>query len=44
MTKEIKKYSPKYFKKDLPEWKRRKDPITSKFFYRRLSFYSKYYD
>lgn len=34
----IKKYSPKYFKQGLPEWKRVKDPFTSRVFYRPLSF------
>lgn len=38
--KEIKKYSPKYFKSELPEWKRIKDPITSRIFYRPISFYT----
>lgn len=33
-----KKYSPKYFKEGLPEWKRIKDPFTSRIFYRPLSF------
>lgn len=32
------KYSPKFFKENLPEWKRRKDPIFSKLFYRPVSF------
>lgn len=38
MKKETKRYSPKYFKEGLPEWKRIKDPITSRIFYRPLSF------
>lgn len=32
------KYSPKYFFDNIPEWKRQKDPILSRFFYRPLSF------
>lgn len=32
------KYTPKYFKENLPEWKRIKDPITNRLFYRQLSF------
>ena len=35
---ENKKYTPKYFKDGLPEWKRIKDPFTSRIFYRPLSF------
>ncbi len=31
-------YSPKYFKENLPEWKRKKDPVVSKLFYRPVSF------
>lgn len=31
-------YSPIYFKKQLPEWKRKKDPILSRIFYRPVSF------
>ena len=38
MKKENKKYTPKYFKEGLPEWKKIKDPITSRIFYRPLSF------
>ena len=34
-----KKYTPKYFKQSLPEWKRKKDPILSRIFYRPISFY-----
>lgn len=34
----MKKYTPKFFKENLPEWKRKKDPILSRFFYRPLSF------
>lgn len=34
------KYTPKYFKESLPEWKRVKDPPTSRIFYRPLSFYT----
>lgn len=33
-----KKYTPKQFKEGLPEWKRIKDPLTSRYFYRPLSF------
>lgn len=33
-----KKYTVKYFKENLPEWKRKKDPITSRIFYRPVSF------
>ena len=33
-----KKYTPKFFKEGLPEWKRIKDPFTSRIFYRPLSF------
>lgn len=32
-------YSAKYFKESLPEWKKRKDPILSRLFYRPVSFY-----
>lgn len=32
------KYTVRYFKENLPEWKRKKDPITSRFFYRPVSF------
>lgn len=32
------KYSPKYFSDNLPKWKRKKDPIISRIFYRPLSF------
>ena len=32
-------YTAKYFKDNLPEWKRQKDPILSRIFYRPLSFY-----
>lgn len=32
-------YSAKYFRESLPEWKRKKDPILSKVFYRPVSFY-----
>ena len=34
----MKKYTSKYFKDNLPEWKRKKDPILSRIFYRPLSF------
>ena len=33
-----KKYTPKYFKDNLPEWKRIKDSVTSRIFYRPVSF------
>ena len=33
-----KKYTVKYFKDGLPEWKRIKDPFTTRIFYRPLSF------
>ena len=33
------KYSPKFFKDGLPEWKRKKDPILSRIFYRPISFF-----
>jgi phosphatidylglycerophosphate synthase len=32
------KYSPKFFKDGMPEWKRKKDAILSKIFYRPISF------
>lgn len=32
------KYSPKYFKENMPEWKRKKDPILPRIFYRPISF------
>lgn len=32
------KYSPKYFKDNMPEWKRKKDPILSRLFYRPMAF------
>lgn len=32
------KYSPKYFKENMPEWKRKKDPILPRVFYRPVSF------
>lgn len=32
------KYPPKYFHDGLPEWKRRKDPVLSRVFYRPVSF------
>ncbi|MCI7766518.1 MAG: CDP-alcohol phosphatidyltransferase family protein [Oscillospiraceae bacterium] len=32
------KYSPKYFKNNLPRWKWKKDPVLSKLFYRPVSF------
>jgi len=36
----MKKYNKMYFKENLPEWKRKKDPIFSRIFYRRISFYT----
>jgi phosphatidylglycerophosphate synthase len=32
------KYTAKYFKETMPEWKRKKDPILSRLFYRRVAF------
>lgn len=32
------KYTAKYFKDGMPEWKRKKDPILSRIFYRRIAF------
>lgn len=32
------KYTAKYFKSGMPEWKRKKDPILSRIFYRRVAF------
>lgn len=32
------KYSPKYFSDNLPKWKKKKDPILSRIFYRPVSF------
>jgi hypothetical protein len=32
------KYTPKYFSERLPAWKRKKDPILSRIFYRPASF------
>lgn len=32
------KYNAKYFKEGMPEWKRKKDPILSRIFYRRVAF------
>lgn len=34
------KYTAKYFKNGMPEWKRKKDPILSRIFYRRVAFYT----
>lgn len=31
-------YSPKYFRDNMPEWKRKKDPILSRIFYRPVAF------
>ena len=33
------KYSPIFFKNSMPDWKKKKDPMVSRFFYRPLSFY-----
>lgn len=33
------RYTAKYFKDSMPEWKRKKDPILSRIFYRKASFY-----
>ena len=33
------KYTAKYFKDNMPEWKRKKDPILVRLFYRPVSFY-----
>lgn len=38
MKKEKIMYTPKFFKENLPEWKRVKDPLTSRIFYRPISF------
>ena len=32
------KYTAKYFKDGMPEWKRKKDPILSRLFYRKAAF------
>lgn len=32
------KYTPTYFHRNMPEWKRKKDPILSRLFYRPVSF------
>lgn len=32
------KYSPKFFKDTMPEWKRKKDPLVARFIHRPLSF------
>ena len=34
------KFTPKFFKNNLPEWKRKKDPILSRIFYRPISFFT----
>lgn len=34
------KYTAKYFRDGMPEWKRKKDPILSRLFYRKISFYA----
>lgn len=33
------KYTAKYFRDSMPEWKKKKDPLIAQFFYRPLSFY-----
>ena len=38
MKKSSYKYTPSSFKENLPEWKRKKDPVTSRLIYRPLSF------
>ncbi len=38
MSKIKNKYTPKYFKDNMPEWKRIKDPLTTRYFYRPISF------
>ena len=37
-THENKTYTAQYFKESLPEWKRKKDPVLTKIFYRPISF------
>ena len=32
-------YTAKFFKDNMPEWKRKKDPILSRIFYRRVAFW-----
>jgi phosphatidylglycerophosphate synthase len=32
-------YTPSYFRKNFPEWKKKKDPVLTNIFYRPLSFY-----
>lgn len=32
------KFTPKFFKENMPEWKRKKDPILTRLFYRPVSF------
>ncbi|CCX59749.1 CDP-alcohol phosphatidyltransferase family protein [Blautia hydrogenotrophica] len=32
------RYTSKFFKEEMPEWKRKKDPILSRFFYRKIAF------
>lgn len=34
----MEKYTAKYFKENMPEWKRKKDPILSRIFYRKVAF------
>ena len=36
---EKKKYTAKYFRESIPEWKFKKDPLIAQWFYRPLSFY-----
>ncbi len=38
MKKNSFKYNAKFFRNDMPEWKRKKDPILTRLFYRPLSF------
>lgn len=34
----MKKYTYSFFKEEMPEWKRKKDPVLSRIFYRKVSF------
>ena len=35
----MEKYTARYFRDNLPEWKRKKDPVLTRIFYRPVSFY-----
>lgn len=35
----MEKYTAKYFRDSIPEWKKKKDPLIARYFYRALSFY-----